>query len=846
MRQECTEATQQAIGRVLNAAEVKGIEARIMQAMRRLASEDQDKFRAMTKDERLIAAGERASADLIHEANLKSRRIELQVTKTAQLLDFARSAETPMEAFDRLGDRIAFNSASRHGVTSVEKEATAEGNRMVGRLVSEPDFMTLMKTPEGIEAMTRELHGETSGNAAAKRLAGVFHEEAETARQRFNRAGGDIGHLENWAAPQHHSQIKVALAGMEKWVDDILPKLDRGQYLTEDGVPMTDAEIRDFLGHAYQSIATDGANKVTPGTFAGTGARANRGSASRALHFQDADAFMAYQALYGDKPMANVLLDHLRSIGKDIALVEAFGPNPDHTLRLALDTLSAEAKLTDPARIGKIDKAAGRVQNLYNELAGKQMPVASLRTAAFFDAMRSHLVASKLGSAFLTSFTDESTLAATAQANNLSYTAVFRQELAALNPANAMEKRLAMRAGLALNVVLQDLNRYAADHSNFDYIGEGTLDKAAAGYSRVANQAAQAVMRLSGLPLITEARKRAFGTVMMDALGSLTRDVDSLAKLDPKDAAMLKAKGVDETHWSVWRLAKLEDWGGGHDSVLTAESIYAIPDEKLSGMSHLGDPQTLRQEAAKKLLAHVLEEVDMAVIEPGVRERSWLINQQRGTFTGELVRSMMLFKSFPLAMLTRHWNRVLNGEAGNKFWYGMAIAGMSTIIGGMTTQINELLMGRDPLDITDPRFTAKAFLKGGAMGIMGDFLYSDTTGHGSNSPAEILAGPLVGTFAEADRLTRGNILEAAQGKTTHAGGEAIRFFSGMTPGANLWYLKGALNHLFFHQIQEMASPGYLHRMEARSRREFKQHYWWGPGEVTPGRAPNVGAAVGGR
>jgi hypothetical protein len=217
MRQECIEATQQAIGRVLNAAEIKGIEGRIMQAMRRLAAEDPVGFRAMTKDERLIAAGERASSDLIHEANLKARRTELQVTKTAQLLDFVHAAATPMEAFDRLGDRIAFNSASRHGVTSVEKEAVAEGRRMIGKLVSDPDFIDLMKTPEGIDATTRELHGEASGNAAAQRLAKVFHDEAETARQRFNRAGGDVGHLESWAAPQHHSQIRVALAGKGKW-----------------------------------------------------------------------------------------------------------------------------------------------------------------------------------------------------------------------------------------------------------------------------------------------------------------------------------------------------------------------------------------------------------------------------------------------------------------------------------------------------------------------------------------------------------------------------------------------------------------------------------------------------
>lgn len=842
MRPECIAATERAIGRALNATEVKNIEARIMQAMRRLATDDPGKWGAMTKDERLIAAGERASADLVQEANLKARRTELQITKTAQLLDFARAGDSQMAAFDRLGDRIAFNSASKSGVTSVEKEAIAEGNRMIGKLVSDPEFIGIMKSQEGVEAVTRELYGETTSNPAAKRIADAFHAEAETARQRMNRGGGDIGHLESWAAPQHHSQMRVAAAGLEKWVRDILPRLDRTKYVDENGVLMTDVQMSDFLRHAFDSIATDGANKVAPGAFAGAGSRANRGSASRALHFQGADAFMEYQALYGDKPMADVLVGHLRGIAKDIALVESFGPNPDHTVRLVLDTAITDAKLANPAKLGKVDKAAQRVQNLYNELAGKQMPVASLRMAAMFDAMRSHLVSSKLGSAFITSFSDEATMAATAQANNLRYLDVFHRELATLNPANPTEKRLAMRAGLALNVVLQDLNRYAADSMDFNHIGDGAMDRAIAGYSTVSKQAAHAVMKLSGLPLITEARKRAFGTVMMDSLGSLTRDFDSFAKLDPKDAAMLKAKGVDESHWAVWRLAEGEDWGGGHDRVLTAESIYAIPDQKLAA---LGDPQTLREQAAKKLLAHVLEEVDMAVIEPGVRERSWLINQQRGTLTGELVRSMMLFKTFPLAMLTRHWNRVLNGEAGNKALYVAAIAGMSTVIGGMTTQINEMLMGRDPLDVTDPRFAAKAFLKGGAMGILGDFLYSDTTSHGSSSPAEILAGPLTGTFAEFDRLTRGNLLEAAQGKDTHAGGEAIRFFAGLTPGANLWYLKGALNHLFIHQIQEMASPGYLNRMESRAQREFGQHYWWGPGDTVPDRAPRL-EAMGGR
>ena len=113
----------------------------------------------------------------------------------------------------------------------------------------------------------------------------------------------------------------------------------------------------------------------------------------------------------------------------------------------------------------------------------------------------------------------------------------------------------------------------------------------------------------------------------------------------------------------------------------------------------------------------------------------------------------------------------------------------------------------------------------------------------SEKRAAMRAG-LALTFAEFDRLTRGNLIEAAQGKETHAGAEAVRFFASNLPGANLWYLKGAINHLFLHNIQEMLSPGYLSSMRSRAQREFGQSYYWEPGEASPDRLPNLSAAGG--
>jgi hypothetical protein len=83
-----------------------------------------------------------------------------------------------------------------------------------------------------------------------------------------------------------------------------------------------------------------------------------------------------------------------------------------------------------------------------------------------------------------------------------------------------------------------------------------------------------------------------------------------------------------------------------------------------------------------------------------------------------------------------------------------------------------------------------------------------------------------------------------QGKDTHIGAEAIRFLKGNAPGANLWYAKAALDHMIWNQAAEYLSPGYLSTMQARSRREFGQDFWWAPADTTPGRAPALERILG--
>ena len=402
-------------------------------------------------------------------------------------------------------------------------------------------------------------------------------------------------------------------------------------------------------------------------------------------------------------------------------------------------------------------------------------------------------------------------------------------------------------------------------------------------------------MRASGLEALDGARKRAFGVTMMSALGETVGKYGSLAELDPSDHRILLSKGITEADFQIWKQAELEKWGAGN-GVLTPESIMRIPQEKLTGLiqarqaelqaekqakldginqmaalspeerqqsieswSQIYDqqiadiPTTARRDAVLRLLAVVQEETDMAVIQPGATDKFITgAGMERGTWKGELTRSFFQFKAFPIAMISRHFMRGMNMEtAGGKAIYiGSLIVG-TTILGAISQSINDLLSGKDVRNYNVARGEhgvqnwINAFLKGGSLGIYGDFLFSGVTQSSQTGPLAALLGPTAGLVEEAFKLTQGNVVQALQGKNTNFGAELTRFVKGNMPGANLWYAKAALDHLIFHQMQEYFSPGYLSQMQRRAQKEFGQSFWWQPGTGTEGmQAPNIATAVG--
>lgn len=844
MRDECIQAVAHAVGRSLTQAEVRGIEERIAKNLRDAARNDRQAWAQLPADVRLREAAKLAAAELTHEAQLKRVRVALAIAAHDRIEKYL--ASHPGGSLDALGRVLAPKLDGRDGFVSADSRATAIKNTALGELSTGieqlgPKFLGLLRNREGARDIIREIRGQDTGNAEAKAAAKVWAQVTENLRQTFNRAGGNIGRLDDWGHPQNHSQGLVAEAGRDAWIAEVLPKLDRTRYVREtDGALMTDAEVTQFLERAWATIATGGLNKMEPGRpGAGRGMMANRGNESRQIHFKDADSYLEYHEKFGDKDLMGTLIGHIDGISRDIAMVETLGPNPNQTFQLFREKALKQAAEADPLKAGKAAKEAAFLDTLYANVSGNHPPVADAALARRFDALRNWLTATRLGSSIITSFSDEATMHLTAHVNNLPESQLFLNELKLM--ASAEDRRFLRRAGLGLETLVNSINR-----AGQEYLTNGFTQRLAT-----------FTIRASALNFVTDVRKQAFGATMMDALGHLTRNTE-FGKLDKTDARILASKAVTEADYKVWQLAKTEDWNGRGD-LLTPQSIARIDPAEIqrrgivpAGPEGLAAAAKLKRESMIKLLAAVQEETDVAVITPGARERALMHgNEPRGTWKGELTRSFFLFKSFPIAMFTRHYVRALSMETkGGTAAYAAALIAGTTILGALSVQVNEFLNGRDPLNMNPlegkngAKFWVQSLLKGGSLGIYGDFLSSQQTQHGNGQIASLM-GPVAGLAEEGINLTQGNLVQLAMGQDTRAGAEFVRMLKGMTPGSTMWYAKAAFDHMIFQQMQEYFSPGYLGTMEARARREYGQTYWWQPGgNLSDAREPDLGKAVG--
>lgn len=828
MKPKCAASVRAAAGgRTISDAKIKAIDDALLGTMREMARRDRGRWASLTPDQRMAEAVGEAMKNLQAEAGLKEYRAGLQVLRAAD-------TEARIVQQQRTGSDVSRSQALARDAQATENYIQGVRDEAVSNLgalfdaYSSRDGTGVLRnlgmrvfgldnpamTADVVREVFKMADGHT-GNPAAKAAAKAWLEVIENMRQRFNSAGGSIGKLGYGYLSQAHDALRVLQAGADNWAQRTIKLLDRDQYLREDGSLMNDAEVLDMLRAAHQTISENGQNKTEPGQFKGTGARANRGSDHRVLHFKDGDAWMEYMRDFGEGSLYDSMIGHVGAMARDIGLVENYGPNPAQTYRVQADI----AQRADG--VGTLaNRAQGNTPEAYWELISGNSGAAANRTIARIGKdLRNVQTAAKITAGPLAAFGDMATIATTLHFNRLPY---FEMIANVGKQFKAEERAWLQSHGVIAESLVNDVQRMVGEHFSHNLTGQVT----------------NAVMRASLLNAWTDGLRAAFSaTLMRNFAPKLGK---GWADLDGWDQQLLARKGIGEAEWAVISKAAPTDRNGMQ--YLTAQAIRGVDDP-------------LARTAATKWLAFVNDEAQFAVVNPDLATRAVVTGgaTRAGTFSGEAWRSFAQFKSFPIAMVTRHWQRIidtprglegaplgfgagnplLGGELGTKIGMLAAFMVTTTMLGAIQTQGRQVIAGKDPIDMTGDhagKFWTKALAAGGGGGFFADVLLAPLDDPSRSFEGKLgMAGPVAGAA--------GGLIDVAKADKNQ-GARAVQWLNDQLPGVDIWYLRAAWEHWVLHQAQEAINPGYVGRIEQRAQKQWGQGMWWAPGEALPDRLPD--------
>jgi hypothetical protein len=705
--------------------------------------------------------------------------------------------------------------------------------------------------------VVRELFGESTGNAEAKANADGIAAGFEHLRQLWNASGGTIPELERWGLPQTHNRrllTSIAEPGIEKlapaeraarkaevWADYITPLLDRQRMRDfNTGLPLSEPGLRRLLLKTYENVVTGGLSEVKPGPGGGLDFLGRR-QESRFLHFKDADSWMQYQQRFGEDSPHDAILGHYRTMARDIAMLRVLGPSPMASVRYAEKLIAQgqgraalEAVGNKAARLaGNLFGPAQRFRRMFDLVSGNLNHAENSTVAAIDETNRNIVMSAILGGAVFSKVSERAFTWATASLLDIPNGRVLARFVKMLNPASVEDQALAMRVGFGADDMagtMVSAARYAGDFVN-------------PSWSRTL---ADSILRASGLVRLTTAGRQAF---QLEFLGALTRlRSRAFEDLPPGMRRGFGMYGVNKPDWNEFR--SMEPWRDPQSGAqfLRPHDLLGDPDKIAAGPLF-----NRRYELANKIMGMINAERDFAVPVSSTRARAdVLMGTRPGTVGGVLARNMGLLKSFPLSLVYQHLNRGLNAQLPRltkaKFTAQVVLGG--TILGALGQQMYEIAHGKDPMDMEDPKFWLKAATRGGGVGILGDFAFSDQNRFGG-SFSDTLLGPVLGEeIPKAANLTLGSGQQMLMTGTTKGKGKELSDFARVfTPGHSLWYTNLAMDRLIFDEVQRQIDPNYAEsfsRAEEAAMRDHHQRYYSPPGSgFPPPRGPDPSAAFGG-
>lgn len=672
-------------------------------------------------------------------------------------------------------------------------------------------------------------------------IAKILTKWQEVSRIEANRAGAWIGKVDDYGLRQTHNSDRLMRAGEAKWKADILPRLDLPR-MFPDGPPK---DLDDWLHETFLNIVT-GVRDANPSAgkmaaFKGPGNLAKKLSQERVLHFRTADDAFQYNIDYGMGNIRESYVTGMHQAAESTGLMQVLGTNPEYNLRAVVDAVRSRLSRSDPAALKRFDDATRsgkRIDNAYLEVSGQTRRAASAKLAAVGQGIRVWNTLTGLGGAVVSAVTDVPIRASLLRYQGQSYLQQLGKGL--LGPLTRLADGLDSADRKAVLSAAGYFNEVAMGNLAARFSPDDTIPGAL-------NRATNTFFKWNLLAQWTDSMRRSTLEAMAHYWGGIADR--SYAQLSDRNRMALTRFRIGEKEWGVISKGITEADGR---KFLTPQAVREMDPDAFRSLASdriraakaaavkAGKPEQAetsirkilddtRAQMADRLQQFYADDLDSAVISPDARTQAFIRQgQQAGTPIGEALRMFWQFKSFGIAIMQRAFLRELRGygpKASMSQARGIALLMLGSLgFGYMAMTLKDLIKGKTPRPLDNPKTWTAAMAQGGGMGIYGDFLFGESSRLGGGF-LETLGGPTVGKLADTKRL-----FDAAK-SGEDVGAQGLRFVVSNTPGNNLFYSRMALDYLFLYEMQEAMSPGYLRRMERKAEEERGQQWWLRPSEA---------------
>lgn len=703
-------------------------------------------------------------------------------------------------------------------------------------------------------ALSRGQQAGLTGNEKAAKIATVYFGLKRELNALKNRHGAYIreapGHI---VIQTHDAQVlrRLGSAGWgkqdmdvayQKWrlmVDSLKIDWER----TLDGPEDRDKFLRSLFQNVYTRVfGTE--NEVDVDQFRQQGSLASRISSGRVLWFADADSAWKYNEAFGIKAFNEAVISDIHQSTRNAALMRHLGPNPRGTMDSGISMLLKEAEeLPDSAKQTDALKSS-KIQWAFDKLTGLADMVERPSVARWVDWVKQWTVLSKGGAIFWSSISDKAFGEHVMKYHGIRAMHRFAAQFEALKPLTNEADRKALNGVdfWVQSLIGANSTRWTEDVRPSKALGRGL----------------HWMFSVTGFNW--HMRKHRFAYAQA-AARDLADDAGlAMNKLSPERQRYFRQHGISEAEWDIWRskVTTVKDMDGDSHPLLSPDLVEKVSESELNMIARsqgmvesAANRARVKDEMEMKLRAYFSDFVHEAVPEPGLREGALRAAPgPRGTFWREVAELAMVFKGFPLtvAMKLMARERLRLDGGGAKQWWSFADKGKwqvallvaeAAALGYVSMTVKDMLRGKTPKRLLDDdgninwSVWVAAMVRGGGLGIYGDFLFSEYDSRLRDFTSAAV-GPV---FSQLDPLA--DIITSARKSATEPEGptaESVlykleRFAEDNVPMMNIWFIKPVLDMMIFYSMREALSPGVLRRMEGSLERQGYQEYFIDPTEI---------------